>query len=152
MLWMMRITTKLLTTSPPLSSLTLSHPNQLFIPCTRTWWWYVDVIHPNILFISIPCFAQLFGWDLKSLWKNAHQKRCDALRQAGRLEEAMDSYRDMMDRSDENTRAGFLDWSNGKFGIRNLAQAVVLTRTLISFQTRMQHVLSFQCRCRPSFK
>ncbi|KAG0708169.1 hypothetical protein DFH29DRAFT_1075813 [Suillus ampliporus] len=56
----------------------------------------------------------LFGWDLKSLWQNAHQKRCDVLRRAGRHEEAMESYRHMMDMSDENTKASCFDWSNGK--------------------------------------
>ncbi|KAG1725059.1 uncharacterized protein EDB91DRAFT_1267593 [Suillus paluster] len=54
----------------------------------------------------------LFGWDLKSLWKNARQKQCDALRQAGRHEEAVESHRRMMDTSDEDTKANCLDWSN----------------------------------------
>ncbi|KAG2355211.1 hypothetical protein BDR07DRAFT_556666 [Suillus spraguei] len=57
-------------------------------------------------------FVVLFGWDLKSLWQNAHQKRCIALRQAGRLAEALNSYRDMMDKIDQNTKANCLDWSN----------------------------------------
>ncbi|KAG0700212.1 hypothetical protein DFH29DRAFT_1056381 [Suillus ampliporus] len=56
----------------------------------------------------------LFGWDLKSLWKNARRKQCDALRRADRLEEAVESYRQMMDMSDEKTKASYLDWSNGK--------------------------------------
>lgn len=34
----------------------------------------------------------LFGWDLKFLWQNAHQKLCDALHQGGKLEEALESY------------------------------------------------------------
>ncbi|KAG0699361.1 hypothetical protein DFH29DRAFT_55548 [Suillus ampliporus] len=54
----------------------------------------------------------LFGWDLKSLWQNGHRKQCDALRQAGRHEEAVKSYRFMMDMCDENTKASCLDWSN----------------------------------------
>lgn len=57
-------------------------------------------------------FVVLFGWDLKSLWQNAHQKRCIALRQAGRFAEALNSYRDMMDKIDNNTKANCLDWSN----------------------------------------
>ncbi|KAG2128630.1 uncharacterized protein EDB93DRAFT_1256628 [Suillus bovinus] len=61
-------------------------------------------------------FVVLFGWDLKSLWQNAHQKRCVALHQAGRLAEALNSYRDMMDKIDRDTRASCLDWSNGKSG------------------------------------
>ncbi|KAG1726863.1 uncharacterized protein EDB91DRAFT_1350428 [Suillus paluster] len=56
--------------------------------------------------------VMLFGWDLKSLWQDVHQKRCDALRQAGRHEEAVESYQHMMDTSDENTKANCLDWSN----------------------------------------
>ncbi|KAG1736630.1 uncharacterized protein EDB91DRAFT_1348004 [Suillus paluster] len=54
----------------------------------------------------------LFGWDLKSLWKNARRKQCDALCRAGRHEEAVKSYQHMMDMSDENTKASCLDWSN----------------------------------------
>ncbi|KAG0703991.1 hypothetical protein DFH29DRAFT_1039962 [Suillus ampliporus] len=58
-------------------------------------------------------FVVLFGWDLKSLWRDARQKRCDALLLAGRLQEALESYRDMLDQSDEKTMACCLDWSNG---------------------------------------
>ncbi|KAG0709236.1 hypothetical protein DFH29DRAFT_1074959 [Suillus ampliporus] len=58
----------------------------------------------------------LFGWDLKSLWRNARQKGCEALLRACRLEEALELYRDMMNLSNENTKASDLDWSNGKSG------------------------------------
>ncbi|KAG2362679.1 hypothetical protein BDR07DRAFT_1376328 [Suillus spraguei] len=61
----------------------------------------------------------LFGWDLKSLWQTACQKQCDALLQAGKLQEAMKSYQYMMALSDENTKADFLDWSNSKSGVPN---------------------------------
>ncbi|KAG2356060.1 hypothetical protein BDR07DRAFT_1613333 [Suillus spraguei] len=54
----------------------------------------------------------LFGWDLESLWLTAHQKRCDALLCAGRLQDAMKSYRCMMDASDDITEANCLEWSN----------------------------------------
>ncbi|KAG2335862.1 hypothetical protein BDR05DRAFT_206006 [Suillus weaverae] len=54
----------------------------------------------------------LFGWDLKSLWLTAHQKRCCALLWAGKLQEAVKSYRYMMVSSDEYTKANCLDWSN----------------------------------------
>jgi tetratricopeptide (TPR) repeat protein len=54
----------------------------------------------------------LFGWDLKSLWLIAHQKRCDALLRTGKLQDAVKSYRYMMVSSDENTNADYLDWSN----------------------------------------
>ncbi|KAG2137113.1 uncharacterized protein EDB93DRAFT_1253727 [Suillus bovinus] len=50
----------------------------------------------------------LFGWDLKQLWQIASQKRCDALLHAGRLREAHESYRYMMDVSDEATKASCL--------------------------------------------
>jgi tetratricopeptide (TPR) repeat protein len=69
--------------------------------------------HPKVLFITV-CFIQLFGWDLKSLWQKAHQKRCEARLLAGRLEETLQLFRHMMDTTDDSTRAGGLDWSNGK--------------------------------------
>ncbi|KAG1789544.1 uncharacterized protein HD556DRAFT_777664 [Suillus plorans] len=56
-------------------------------------------------------FVVLFGWDLKSLWQTAHQKWCEALLCAGRLIEAVRSFRYMMDASDETTKAACLDWS-----------------------------------------
>ncbi|KAG2365171.1 hypothetical protein BDR07DRAFT_1481719 [Suillus spraguei] len=54
----------------------------------------------------------LFGWNLKSLWLTAHQKRCDAFLWAGRLQDAVISYRHMMDTSDDITKANCLDWSH----------------------------------------
>jgi hypothetical protein len=48
------------------------------------------------IFIHNLCSVQLFGWDLKSLWQTANQKRCHALLQAGRLAEAQAAYRYMM--------------------------------------------------------
>ncbi|KAG2339145.1 hypothetical protein BDR05DRAFT_968226, partial [Suillus weaverae] len=56
-------------------------------------------------------FVVLFGWDLKSLWLTAHQHCCHSLFRAGRREEALRSYRHMMDESDEATKASCLDWS-----------------------------------------
>ncbi|KAG2348235.1 hypothetical protein BDR05DRAFT_507024 [Suillus weaverae] len=56
-------------------------------------------------------FVVLFGWNLKSLWRTAHQNRCHALFQAGRLPEALESYRYMMERSDEATKASCFEWS-----------------------------------------
>ncbi|KAG2339171.1 TPR-like protein [Suillus weaverae] len=56
-------------------------------------------------------FVVLFGWDLKSLWLTAHQHWCRSLLLAGRLTEAVRSYRHMMDESDEATKASCLDWS-----------------------------------------
>ncbi|KAG2147807.1 uncharacterized protein EDB93DRAFT_1328365 [Suillus bovinus] len=49
--------------------------------------------------------VQLFGWDLKSLWFTAHQKRCHALFEAGKLQDAVKSFRYMMYNIDEATRA-----------------------------------------------
>ncbi|KAG1730183.1 hypothetical protein EDB19DRAFT_1913005 [Suillus lakei] len=54
----------------------------------------IPAIHP-----MYEDFVVLFGWNLKSLWQNAHQKWCDALLRAGRLEDALESYRHMMDKA-----------------------------------------------------
>ncbi|KAG1858584.1 cell morphogenesis N-terminal-domain-containing protein [Suillus tomentosus] len=54
----------------------------------------------------------LFGWDLKSSWQKARQKRCNALLRAGKLQDAMNSYQHMMTSSDEITNADCLYWSN----------------------------------------
>ncbi|KAG2363741.1 heterokaryon incompatibility protein-domain-containing protein [Suillus spraguei] len=56
-------------------------------------------------------FVLLFGWDLEFLWRTANQKRCDTLLRAGRLREAHESYRYIMDISDEAAKATYLDWS-----------------------------------------
>ncbi|KAG2347849.1 hypothetical protein BDR05DRAFT_996186 [Suillus weaverae] len=56
-------------------------------------------------------FAVLFGWDLKSLWQIANQKRCYAFLRADKLREATESYRYLMDMSEEPTKASYLDWS-----------------------------------------
>ncbi|KAG1789003.1 uncharacterized protein HD556DRAFT_1447277 [Suillus plorans] len=58
-------------------------------------------------------FVVLFGWDLKSLWQTAHQNRCNVLLRAGRLPEAIEAYRYMMDRADEAMKARCIDWSTG---------------------------------------
>ncbi|KAG1888599.1 hypothetical protein F4604DRAFT_2024111 [Suillus subluteus] len=59
-------------------------------------------------------FVVIFRWDLESLWKNANQKKCDALLCAGRLGEVVESHRYMMDMSDETMKASCLEWSTGK--------------------------------------
>ncbi|KAG1800320.1 uncharacterized protein HD556DRAFT_1439176 [Suillus plorans] len=56
----------------------------------------------------------LFGWDLKSLWQKARQKRCNALLRAGKFQDAVKSYQHMMTSSDEITKADCFDWSNGE--------------------------------------
>ncbi|KAG2744404.1 hypothetical protein P692DRAFT_20745152, partial [Suillus brevipes Sb2] len=60
-------------------------------------------------------FALLFGWDLKSLWQIANQQRCHALLRIGQFGTAFEAYRFMMDKSDDPTKAIFLDWIPGKF-------------------------------------
>ncbi|KAG2147810.1 uncharacterized protein EDB93DRAFT_1250323 [Suillus bovinus] len=75
----------------------------------------------------------LFGWDLKSLWLTAHQKRCHALFRARKLQDALKSYQCMMDNIDDRTKASCLEWSKGKSGVRNVAQAIILTRIYSAF-------------------
>ncbi|KAG2153445.1 uncharacterized protein EDB93DRAFT_1248718 [Suillus bovinus] len=58
-------------------------------------------------------FVVLFGWDLESLWRTAHQNWCHLLLRSGRLPEAIKAYRFMMDKADEATKARCLDWSTG---------------------------------------
>ncbi|OAX32503.1 hypothetical protein K503DRAFT_843217 [Rhizopogon vinicolor AM-OR11-026] len=58
--------------------------------------------------------TELFGWDLKSLWETANKKQCHALLRAGRLTEAHEAYRYMMDMSHKATTASYRDWSIGK--------------------------------------
>jgi hypothetical protein len=94
-----------------------------------------------ILFIT-EHLTQLFGWDLKSLWGEALQKRCHALLRAGKFQDAVKSYRYMMDNIDEKTKASYLEWSNGESGVRNIAQATMLTCISLSFHGRMQRSLS----------
>ncbi|KAG2752872.1 hypothetical protein P692DRAFT_201742294 [Suillus brevipes Sb2] len=55
-------------------------------------------------------FVLLFGWDLKSLWQIANQQRCRALLRTGQFGTAFEAYRFMMDKSDDPTKAIFLDW------------------------------------------
>ncbi|KAG2335872.1 hypothetical protein BDR05DRAFT_971370 [Suillus weaverae] len=69
-------------------------------------------------------FVVLFGWDIKSLWRTAHQNWCHELLQAGRLPEAIKAYRYMMDRADEATKACCLDWSTGKSSMLYAATGV----------------------------
>ncbi|KAG2111742.1 WD40-repeat-containing domain protein [Suillus clintonianus] len=57
-------------------------------------------------------FVVLFGWDLKSLWQIANQQRCHALLRTARFGAALESYRHMMDMSDESTKAIFLAWTS----------------------------------------
>ncbi|KAG2066424.1 WD40 repeat-like protein [Suillus decipiens] len=51
-------------------------------------------------------FVVLFGWDLKSLWHTANQQHCYALFRAGSLRAAIESYQFIMDKTDEDMKAG----------------------------------------------
>ncbi|KIK44827.1 hypothetical protein CY34DRAFT_594611 [Suillus luteus UH-Slu-Lm8-n1] len=54
----------------------------------------------------------LFGWDLESLLLTAHQKRCQEFLSAGKLAEALEAHKYMMDAIDETAKASCLGWSN----------------------------------------
>ncbi|KAG2346847.1 hypothetical protein BDR05DRAFT_959029, partial [Suillus weaverae] len=56
----------------------------------------------------------LFGWDLETLWQIANRQQCLALVRAGRLAEALESYRSMMNASNEATKASLRAWFSGK--------------------------------------
>lgn len=113
--WTTRVTPKRLTTLLPLSKLVLVRLNQPFYPNIWTLWWYVNIMQLEICFVSSKfVLMQLFGWDLKSLWQTANENLCHTLLLAGRLPEAIESYRCMMDGSDDTTKASCLRWSAGK--------------------------------------
>src|SRR5258708_7417937 len=84
-----------------------------------------------IIFMPPVCSWQICGWDLKSFWKTTNKKRCHALLRAGRLTEAHEAYRYMMDMSDEATTASYRDWSIGKSLVTS--PATILTRISLSF-------------------
>ncbi|KAG2365168.1 hypothetical protein BDR07DRAFT_1399605 [Suillus spraguei] len=65
----------------------------------------------------------LFGWNLKSLWFTAHKKRCDALLRAGRFQDAVKSYRFLVEMSDDK-KTDCLDWPNA---LREECSALFLT-------------------------
>jgi tetratricopeptide (TPR) repeat protein len=76
------------------------------VECTR----FISLSEPiDSIYKELVVF---FGWDLKSLWQNARQRLCDALRRAGRLKEALEWYHHMVLESDESTKARCVDWSN----------------------------------------
>ncbi|KAG1893754.1 uncharacterized protein F5891DRAFT_1258305 [Suillus fuscotomentosus] len=61
--------------------------------------------------------TMLFGWDLESLLLTTHQKRCQAFLSAGKLDEALEAQKYMMDTIDAIAKASCLDWSNGKSSV-----------------------------------
>jgi len=60
------------------------------------------------------CAAQLFGWDLGSLWQTANQRRCDAFLRADRVVEAVESHQYMMRMIDDAEKSNCLEWSTGE--------------------------------------
>jgi hypothetical protein len=72
------------------------------------------MIQPQIPFTLNCTFSQLFGWDLETLWQIANRQLCLALVQAGKLAEAFESYRSMMDMSNEATKASLRAWFSGE--------------------------------------
>ena len=93
------------------------------------------MIQPKALLI---CSVQLFGWDLKSSWQTANQKRCDAFLRAGRLTEAHEAYRLMMDMSDGVIAVNCRDWSIGKSSVLTLISIFTCS---LSFRARMSSAL-----------
>ncbi|KAG1813609.1 WD40-repeat-containing domain protein [Suillus subaureus] len=56
-------------------------------------------------------FTMLFGWDLDSLLRTAHQQRCDAFLRADQVIEAVESYQYMMRVIDGAEKTSYLGWS-----------------------------------------
>ncbi|KAG2052487.1 WD40 repeat-like protein [Suillus hirtellus] len=65
---------------------------------------YIHLVYPDL--------TVLFGWDLESLLLTTHQKRCQAFLSAGKLDEALEAHKYMMDAIDDIAKASCLDWSN----------------------------------------
>ena len=137
------ITEQPITSLPP-SAVALSHLNMRFLLNTTTLWWCVHMITQNFSYPTVRSL-QLFGWDLKSLWKSTNQKRCCALLRAGRLAEAHEAYRYMMNTTDEETKVSCRDWSIGKSLVMSLT--TTLTGISLSFRARMFDALCCKWRC-----
>ncbi|KAG1827643.1 hypothetical protein DFJ58DRAFT_880423 [Suillus subalutaceus] len=75
-------------------------------------------------------------WDLESLWQKAHQKHCDALLRAGKLQDAVKSFRYMIHNIDDTTTGNWFEWSNGKLGLsrKNAARPSLPAEMLPSLQ------------------
>ncbi|KAH7903658.1 hypothetical protein BJ138DRAFT_1191031, partial [Hygrophoropsis aurantiaca] len=54
----------------------------------------------------------IFGWKFDNLWRDIHQRKCEALYAAGRTNEAVESLHAMMDQLDEGTKVmkETVDW------------------------------------------
>ncbi|KAG1896237.1 WD40-repeat-containing domain protein [Suillus fuscotomentosus] len=69
---------------------------------------------PQYIHLIYADFVMLFGWDLESLLLTTHQKRCQAFLSAGKLDEALEAHKYMMDAIDDIAKGSCLNWSNGK--------------------------------------
>ncbi|KAG1887519.1 WD40-repeat-containing domain protein [Suillus fuscotomentosus] len=73
-----------------------------------------DALSSKYIHFAYQDLTMLFGWDLESLLLTTHQKRCQAFLSAGKLDEALQAHKYMMDAIDDIVKASCLDWSNGK--------------------------------------
>ncbi|KAG2048147.1 WD40 repeat-like protein [Suillus hirtellus] len=71
-----------------------------------------DAFSSKYIHFAYQDLTVLFGWDLKSLLLTTHQKRCQAFLSAGKLDEALEAHKYMMDAIDDIAKASCLDWSN----------------------------------------
>ncbi|OAX41551.1 hypothetical protein K503DRAFT_797882 [Rhizopogon vinicolor AM-OR11-026] len=85
-------------------------------------------------------FVVLFGWDLKSLWPTANQKRCHALLRADRLGEAVESYRQVFSNviPDHDAHLHSTQLSN-----KNAAHSVLATGMLPWLQATIKGLLTY---------
>ncbi|KAH7905814.1 hypothetical protein BJ138DRAFT_1164011 [Hygrophoropsis aurantiaca] len=49
--------------------------------------------------------SMVFGWNIDTLWRDIHERKCEALYAAGRIKEAVESLQAMMNQLDEGTKA-----------------------------------------------
>jgi WD40 repeat protein len=74
---------------------------------------FTAAVNASTFFYKLPIhlmydeFVALFGWDLKSLWHTANQQQCYALYRAGSFRAAVESYQFIMDKTDDDMKAGF---------------------------------------------
>ncbi|KAG2055117.1 WD40 repeat-like protein [Suillus hirtellus] len=77
---------------------------------------FTAAVNASDLFYKLPIhlmydeFIVLFGWDLESLWQTANQQQCCAFFRAGSFGTAIESYRCIMDKVDEDMKADLRAW------------------------------------------
>jgi hypothetical protein len=72
-------------------------------------------MQPKILWCSTAYIPQLFGWDLRTLWHTANQQQCYALFRAGSFGAAVELYQSIMDKTDDDLKAGLHAGFLGKY-------------------------------------